>query len=282
MTRSKTSASSQAKAQVFSTKPKENFGEFYYHGYRFYDAGLGRWLNRDPIEERGGVNLYGFVGNDGVNRLDYLGMEVRVFKNPGSGKYRAQAGHFFDPNAPSFVRDVKRKFSDSQINVNLYVGTRRAHTEDDISSWSAKRASEVYDKIFVFVIAHGQINGENYSGDDTVSHSERVRKGHYFAMDENVQSDKLFGDLKRMPEQYGTLLCEGASCYFNPLYKHKWSGGEPAILTPMDDTSNFDLRADKVYKEEAFGGMTRFVDRLEFSVNMEKDCEIAIGLFIGR
>ena len=74
MTRSKTSASSQAKAQVFSTKPKENFGEFYYHGYRFYDAGLGRWLNRDPIEERGGVNLYGFVGNDGVNSWDYLGM----------------------------------------------------------------------------------------------------------------------------------------------------------------------------------------------------------------
>ena len=25
--------------------------------------------------EEGGVNLYGFVGNDGVNRLDYLGLE---------------------------------------------------------------------------------------------------------------------------------------------------------------------------------------------------------------
>ena len=32
------------------------------------------WPSRDPIEESGGINLYGFVGNDGVNRLDYLGL----------------------------------------------------------------------------------------------------------------------------------------------------------------------------------------------------------------
>lgn len=29
-------------------------------------AGVGLWPSRDPIGERGGVNLYGFVGNDGV------------------------------------------------------------------------------------------------------------------------------------------------------------------------------------------------------------------------
>jgi len=42
---------------------------------RYYDPLTGRWPSRDPIEEEGGVNLYGFVGNDGVNRLDYLGNE---------------------------------------------------------------------------------------------------------------------------------------------------------------------------------------------------------------
>ena len=35
---------------------------------------LARWLTRDPIEEEGGLNIYGFVGNDGVNAWDYLGM----------------------------------------------------------------------------------------------------------------------------------------------------------------------------------------------------------------
>jgi RHS repeat-associated protein len=41
--------------------------------YRYYDPLTGRWLNRDPIEEDGGVNLYGFVENDGVNVFDILG-----------------------------------------------------------------------------------------------------------------------------------------------------------------------------------------------------------------
>jgi RHS repeat-associated protein len=43
------------------------------YGYRYYDAITGRWPSRDPIEEKGGINLYGFVGNDGVNMWDYLG-----------------------------------------------------------------------------------------------------------------------------------------------------------------------------------------------------------------
>lgn len=34
---------------------------------------LGRWLNRDPIAEQGGLNLYGFIGNDPVNYVDLLG-----------------------------------------------------------------------------------------------------------------------------------------------------------------------------------------------------------------
>jgi uncharacterized protein RhaS with RHS repeats len=50
---------------------------FNYYGYRFYDPGAGRWLNRDPIGEEGGVNLYGMVGNDAVGRVDVLGLDIR-------------------------------------------------------------------------------------------------------------------------------------------------------------------------------------------------------------
>jgi RHS repeat-associated protein len=42
--------------------------------YRAYDAGLGRWLNRDPINERGGVNLYAYVKNSPINGVDLLGL----------------------------------------------------------------------------------------------------------------------------------------------------------------------------------------------------------------
>lgn len=41
---------------------------------RYYNPESGRWVNRDPIEEAGGGNLYGFVGNDAVNRWDLLGL----------------------------------------------------------------------------------------------------------------------------------------------------------------------------------------------------------------
>jgi RHS repeat-associated protein len=43
------------------------------YGYRYYDPVTGRWPSRDPIGERGGINLYSFLGNDVVNRWDYLG-----------------------------------------------------------------------------------------------------------------------------------------------------------------------------------------------------------------
>ncbi|MCB1129858.1 MAG: RHS repeat-associated core domain-containing protein [Verrucomicrobiae bacterium] len=50
---------------------------FYNYGYRYYLPALGRWPSRDPIGEKGGVNLYAFVGNDGVNLWDSLGLEAK-------------------------------------------------------------------------------------------------------------------------------------------------------------------------------------------------------------
>jgi len=49
-----------------------------YYGYRYYDPVTGRWPSRDPIEEEGGINLYGFVGNNGVSTWDYLGLKLTV------------------------------------------------------------------------------------------------------------------------------------------------------------------------------------------------------------
>lgn len=52
--------------------PSQTAGVTYY-GYRYYDPVTGRWTSRDPIEEMGGINLYGFVGNSGFNQVDALG-----------------------------------------------------------------------------------------------------------------------------------------------------------------------------------------------------------------
>jgi hypothetical protein len=43
---------------------------------RFYEPSLQRWLNRDPIGELGGINLYGFVGNNPMSFVDPYGLSV--------------------------------------------------------------------------------------------------------------------------------------------------------------------------------------------------------------
>jgi RHS repeat-associated protein len=43
-------------------------------GAREYDAGIGRWLARDPIGFAGGWNHYGYAGGDPVGQLDPDGL----------------------------------------------------------------------------------------------------------------------------------------------------------------------------------------------------------------
>ena len=54
-------------------RESKSSNSIHYYGVRYYDSVTGRWLSKDPIEERGGVNLYGFVRNDGANRMDLIG-----------------------------------------------------------------------------------------------------------------------------------------------------------------------------------------------------------------
>jgi len=44
--------------------------------YRGYDPNLGRWLSRDPIAERAGLNLYGYVYNNPIKHVDSLGLDA--------------------------------------------------------------------------------------------------------------------------------------------------------------------------------------------------------------
>ncbi|MCP4106823.1 MAG: RHS repeat-associated core domain-containing protein [Desulfobacteraceae bacterium] len=46
----------------------------YYYGFRYYSSELGRWINRDPIGENGGINIYCFVGNLPNSRIDMYGL----------------------------------------------------------------------------------------------------------------------------------------------------------------------------------------------------------------
>jgi RHS repeat-associated protein len=66
----------------FSSKEYHVASGMYYYLHRVYDPNLQRWLNRDPIGERGGLNLYGFVDNNPINKIDPLGL--RDLGRPGN------------------------------------------------------------------------------------------------------------------------------------------------------------------------------------------------------
>lgn len=60
----------------FSSKEIHVNTGMYYYGYRFYDPNLQRWVNRDPIGERGDANLYRFAENRAPNLMDRFGLQV--------------------------------------------------------------------------------------------------------------------------------------------------------------------------------------------------------------
>jgi RHS repeat-associated protein len=61
----------------FSTKYTDDESGMHDYGYRWYDPELGRWLNREPIGEVGGRNLYAFVLNNAVNSYDADGLRIQ-------------------------------------------------------------------------------------------------------------------------------------------------------------------------------------------------------------
>jgi len=58
----------------FSTQYTDEETGLVYYGFRYYDPSKGRFLNRDPIGEQGGLNLYRFVGNDPIHNVDVWGL----------------------------------------------------------------------------------------------------------------------------------------------------------------------------------------------------------------
>ena len=81
----------------FSTKKLDFFSGLYYYGLRYFDPRSGRWLSKDPLSEKGGFNLYGFVANNAIGWVDKMGLDPW--------------GHHIFPqkywkNAPKDVKDV--------------------------------------------------------------------------------------------------------------------------------------------------------------------------------
>jgi RHS repeat-associated protein len=63
-----------ANEMQFSSMPRDGLSGLSFYPFRAYEPNFQRWLNSDPIGERGGLNLYRFVSNNSANRVDPLGL----------------------------------------------------------------------------------------------------------------------------------------------------------------------------------------------------------------
>ena len=59
----------------FSSKEYQPASGLYNYGYRFYEPNFSRWLNCDPIGERGGINLYRAMFNNALSWIDSFGLD---------------------------------------------------------------------------------------------------------------------------------------------------------------------------------------------------------------
>jgi RHS repeat-associated protein len=64
----------------FSSEYAEDDTATLYYNYRHYEPTMGRWLNREPIDEDSEA-LYVYIGNNPMNYFDFIGLEAELCNN---------------------------------------------------------------------------------------------------------------------------------------------------------------------------------------------------------
>lgn len=78
------SGSADSFAFGYATQYTDRESGLVYYGLRYYNPRHGRFINRDPIEEAGGLNLYAFLGNSPGNAWDVLGLDRMICETSSS------------------------------------------------------------------------------------------------------------------------------------------------------------------------------------------------------
>ena len=90
-------------------------------GFRFFSSGMGRWLNRDPIEESGGLGVYACFSNDPADGTDLVGLSSLCL---GTWAGEPQWDHSIPQVHPRFIAGG-RSMLDSRIPLLIPPPTKR-------------------------------------------------------------------------------------------------------------------------------------------------------------
>ena len=150
---------------------------------RFYEPNLQRWINRDPSGEKGGVNLYGVVHSDPLNKVDSDGREVRILVGDwlyiGMREWPITCGN-------RIKNEVWEKFAPGgkvpPRDPNFHYGHCVAHCRIQrecpggrFTSWAGGLGKEIWDEIK----QHWHKEGPGYDGGDMDANREGRKRGRH-------------------------------------------------------------------------------------------------------
>jgi len=140
----------------FSTKWWDDETGLGWWGYRWY--GESRWTSRDPIGERGGLNLFVLSANSGVSGYDALGdagcvISYEYFVRPenmalpdsrGITQGRSQFDHRWKP-----CDKLSEKLSDYAPTCHVTVQYRNGIDIDALPPWRSQRTTRQHEEVHV-------------------------------------------------------------------------------------------------------------------------------------
>lgn len=138
----------------YSTKRCDQNTGLVYYGYRFYAPAIGRWMNRDPLGEAGGINLYGFVLNNPIMFVDPEGLKTWQiglgFNSGGLVGSTKSAGIIIGHNPSTgnwdfgfYTTGGAGLYGGASASLTLDVTTSDNPCIDDVSGWAGTAGGSV-------------------------------------------------------------------------------------------------------------------------------------------
>lgn len=213
---------------TFSTKFTDLLTGLCYYGRRWYFPRDGRWTSRDPIGERGGVNLHGFVDNNPACRIDRLGMDIANCNIDELLKSKNITGY-----AKTYAPDNSIRYSGAVTSVDgleseilqRLIGSSRVFffkNQKDLEKHIAAR-------IRVVGGARALAVGLQFRGNDPIYNKKifNVVNGNLKAFP-GVPGEDAWGDMLSQPDKYAVACGAAAAALLN--------GFGPSAPCPVSDS----------------------------------------------
>ena len=204
--------------RVLSTKYTDDEPGLVMYQLRAYSPELGRFISRDPIEEEGGVNLYGFVDNNPAGTIDCLGLvdidlkgSDRSWLHSAEVTYLAKALPAF--GKLEFWQEVEKSldwthshYMESGFNVRLHSDGRYSY--DEIKRKRTEPEADLWAKE---VEARYQVASESAKIRDKHAHLTNLKNIRLLNKLDTVKMNQLIAEENARSEAYIRKDAAGAA-----------------------------------------------------------------------